>query len=86
MFFLLHTLVNILFDHDLEKMWPIKWTPGSTIVQEETDVIVQEETEGRGLVQEETDDYELETLESESDIEQPEELNNYRVFDTRNCS
>lgn len=34
------------------------------------------------IVQEETD--ESETLESESDIEQPEELN--KLFDTRNCS
>lgn len=54
------------------------------IVQEETDVIVQEETDGQGIVQEETDDndYESETLESESDIEQPEELNNYLIHET----
>lgn len=54
------------------------------IVQEETDVIVQEETEGRGILQEETDDndYESDTLESESDIEQSEELNNYLMHET----
>lgn len=54
------------------------------IVQEETDVIVQEETDGQGITQEETDDndYESETLESESDIEQPEELNNYLIHKT----
>lgn len=54
------------------------------IVQEETDVIVQEETDGQGILQEETDDndYESETLESESDIEQPEELNNYLIHET----
>lgn len=47
-------------------------------------VIVQEETDGQGIVQEETDDndYESETLESESDIEQPEELNNYLIHET----
>lgn len=35
-------------------------------------------------MQEETDDndYESETLESESDIEQPEELNNYLIHKT----
>lgn len=54
------------------------------IVQEETDVIVQEETEGQGILQEETDDndYESDTLESESDIEQSEELNNYLMHET----
>lgn len=53
-------------------------------VQEETDVIVQEETEGQGILQEETDDndYESDTLESESDIEQSEELNNYLMHET----
>lgn len=56
----------------------------NAIVQEETDVIVQEETEGQGIVQEETDDndYESDTLESESDIEQSEELNNYLMHET----